>query len=244
MDNSLLTARIEDTAEICRRTSSFKFLGFLSLEEAAAAEKLLSRRGVKFELWGGYENAGRVMLACLPDWADSADYPITALTITYRKTDILHHRDFLGSLMGLGIKREAVGDILVQEGRAVIFAASEIADYIINQLEKVGRTGVTVVKGYEYPLPEGDTLSDFSTTVASDRLDCVVAALANVSRATAAEIIADGRVSINSQPQEKSTKTVCEGDVVTIRGKGKFIITSTSGRTKKDRTVLEFKKYT
>ena len=243
MDSALLTARIEDTAQICAKTSKHKFLGFLSLEETAAAEKILSRRGIRYELWGGYDGAQRSMLCCLPDWAESADFPITAITLNFRKSDVLRHRDFLGSLMGLGIKREAVGDILVEEGRAVIFVTTEISEFVLSELKKVGRTGVTAVKGFKHPLPESDVLIEASVTVASDRLDCVVAALARASRSAAAELISDGRVSVNSVLQEKPTKTVGEGDVITIRGNGKFIVTSTNGRTKKDRTVLQFKKY-
>ena len=243
MESELLTARILDTSELCAKTGRFKFLGFLSVEEAAAAEKTLSKRGVKFTLFGGYDEAQRVMLACLPDWADSADFPITPITILYRKTDVLHHRDFLGSLMGLGITRESVGDILVEEGRAVIFITSDISGFVLSQLEKVGRIGVTLKEGYSLPLPLGDTLVEASTTIASARLDCVVAGLANVSRNTAAELIAEGRVSLNSFVEEKATRTVSPQDAVTIRGKGKFIIISTDQKTKKDRIVLRYKKY-
>lgn len=243
METELLRARIDDTADICERTGRPKYLGFLSCEEAVLAQKTLEKRSVSFELSGGYNGAERVMLGCFPDWMDEAEFPIQAITFTYRKTDILRHRDFLGSLMSLGLKRESVGDILIEEGRAVVFTADEIADYVIAQTEKIGRVGVKAEKGYTFPLPQRDALAEFSETVASERLDCVVAALAGISRGTAAQKIAEGTVSVNSVVCEKATKTVAQGDVVAVRGKGKFVIDSLEDRTRKNRIVLKYKKY-
>lgn len=243
MESELLYARIADTADICERTNRCKYLGFLSAEQAAAANKYLEKRNVRFSLWGGYADAQRVMLGCFPEWASGDEFPITAVTFKYRKTDILSHRDFLGSLMGLGINREAVGDILIEEGKAVAFLSEDIADFVLNQLEKVGRVGVTLSVGFEGSLPEGDTLASFSTTIASERLDCVVAALAGISRNSATEKITQGLVCVNSFPTEKITLSVNEGDIITVRGKGKFIITSLDGRTRKNRVILNYQKY-
>ena len=143
METDLLKARIGDTADLCERTSSFKFLGFLSLEESLLADRILSKRNVKYSFFGGYDTAERVMLGCFPDWAECEEnyFPITAVTFDYRKADKLTHRDFLGSLMGLGIKRESVGDILVEDGRAVAFLSRDILKYVLTQIEKIGRTG-------------------------------------------------------------------------------------------------------
>ena len=243
METELLKARISDTAEICRRTNRPKFLGFLSKEEAVFAEKLLSKTDVTFALNGGYDGAERVILGCFPDYVEEFVFPITEVSFVWRKTDILHHRDFLGSLMGLGLKRESVGDILIQEGKAVAFVCDEVSGYIVSQLEKVGRTGVKVSIGCDFELPQKDRMTEHSVTVASERLDCVVSALAGVSRTTAAELISQGIVSINSAVCQKQTKAVTKGDAVTVRGKGKFIVEDIDGRTKKKRIVLKYKKY-
>ncbi len=243
METEILKARIDDTAEISRRTNRPKFLGFLSKEEAVFAEKSLSKTDVKFAFGGGYSDAERVILGCFPDYIEEYVFPITAVTFVYRKTDVLRHRDFLGSLMGLGLKREAVGDILIEDGRAVAFVSDEVAGYITSQLEKVGRTGVKITLGCDSLLPQKDSMTEHSVTVASERLDCVVSALAGVSRNTAAELISQGLVSVNSAVCEKQTKTVFESDAVTVRGKGKFIIDSIDGRTRKNRIVLKYKKY-
>ena len=243
MEADLFLARVDDTADIAERSSKCKYLGFLSPEQAVGAEKRLKNRSVKFGFFGGYDGADRVMLGCFPDWAEGDEYPITAVTFNYRKSDALSHRDFLGSLMGLGITRESVGDILVSEGRAVAFLSEDIADYVIKQVSKIGRVGVTVSLGFEGELPERGTLADFSDTVASARLDCIVAALGNMSRNEASEKIVSGFVSVNSFVTEKITHTVNEGDIITVRGKGKFIIASLDGRTRKNRVVLNYKKY-
>ena len=243
MDSSMLFARVDDAADICHRTNKCKYIGFLSSEQAVAVRNYLEKRNVKYNLFGGYENAERVMLGCFPDWAEGTEFPITAITLKYRKVDNLAHRDFLGSLMGLGITREKVGDILIEEGRAIIFLDEDIANFVISQLDKVGRTGVTVSLGYDGDLPVGDALTEFSTTIASERLDCVVSAIAGLSRGMATEKIVQGLVSVNSFVTEKITYSVNAGDIITIRGKGKFIITSLDGRTRKNRVVLNLKKY-
>lgn len=243
MESEILIARINDTFEIAHRTSKPKFFGFLSREEAAMAQKTLENRNADFCLFGGYEGAQRVMLGCMPNWCDNAEFPITAVTFFYRTADELHHRDFLGGLMSLGITRESVGDILVENGRAVVFLKSEILPFVMGNINKIGRVGVSLRQGFDYPLPEGDKLVSMSVTVPSLRLDCVVSALAGVSRSKADGLICLGNVSVNSVVCEKSTKQITDDDVISIRTKGKFIIESTSGKTKKDRIILKFKKY-
>lgn len=243
MKTELLSGRIADTANICERTQRPKFLGFLSKEESVLVERLLKNRNVNFTLFGGYPDAERVMLGCFPDWDEECLFPIAAVTFTYRSADLLTHRDFLGSLMALGLTRESVGDILVEEGRAVAFVTEEVGSYIINEISKIGKTGVTAKSGFDSPLPPKAKLSEFASTVASERLDCVVAAICNISRGGALQKINDGLVSVNSAVIEKSTKTVADGDVISVKGKGKFIIESVTDRTRKSRIVLKYKKY-
>ena len=170
-------------------------------------------------------------------------FPITPLTFTFRKSEHLTHRDFLGSLMSLGIKRETIGDILIEQGRAVAFVLNEVSDYISEQVKTVGRTGVSICKGFQLPLPQGDKLEAFSVTVPSLRLDAVVSAICNFSRNDSVLKIEQGFVSINSIVTQKITKTVTFGDVISVRGKGKFIIESGSDTTRKNRIILKYKKY-
>ena len=238
MDAELLPARINDTAELCEKTCTPKFLGFLTSAEAALARNILKNARVRNDFFGGYEGAERVILGCFPDWAEDFPYPISPLTVSFRKADVLSHRDILGSLMALGIKRETVGDILIEEGRAVAFVSDDVKEYILDQVEKIGRVGVNT-----FPLPEGDKLEEFTGTAASDRIDCVAAALCGLSRSKVCELIAAGLITVNSVPVSKPTKSVAAGDVISVRGKGRYIAVSLDGRTKKDRIVIKYKKY-
>ena len=242
MDSEIFMARVEDTAQIAERTNKPKHFGFLTAEQAVAVSARLKNRGVKFGLFGGYEGASRVVLGCFPDWADEK-YPISAVTFTYRKSDSLSHRDFLGSLMGLGITRESVGDILVGDGKTVVFLLNDILKYVTEQITKIGRVGVSVTVGIPDDLPKGESLESFRTTVASPRLDCVIASLCNFSRNAANEKIVQSMVTVNSFVVEKPTVMINSGDIISVRGKGKFIIGQIGDKTRKDRVVVEYKKY-
>lgn len=243
MDDALLPARIGDAVTACERTGAPQFLGFLSEAQISAAINALKAYNVKYEFWGGHENAERQYLCILPDWCEEAEPPVTPLTFTYRAADTLSHRDFLGSLMGLGLVREKIGDILVGSGRAVVFANRDIAKFIVEGINKVGRVGVCVSFGADAPLPQAGRLVEFSETVASLRLDCVVAAIFGLSRGAAAEAIAEGVVFVDSLVCQKPTKIVAVGNKISLRGKGRAQITDADGRSRKGRIILKCNKY-
>lgn len=244
MDSNLIKARVMDAVERTRKNGVPQYLGFLSEEGATLAADTLRHSSINFCFGGGFCGAKRVYLACLPDWCDEAKYPIMALTLSYNKAYSLTHRDFLGAVIALGIERDKIGDILIEKGRAVMFISREIAPFVKEQLTKVGRVGVIVEEGYSLPLPEATARKDFTDTVASLRLDCVVAAICSVSRNTATELINDQRVILNSFTQQKSTVKVSSGDVVSVRGKGKFEIVNADEFSKKGRIILKYTKYT
>ena len=243
MDSGLLKARVYDTAERTRKNGVPQYLGFLSEEGATLAADTLKNVGVSFSFSGGFNDAKRVYLACLPDWCDEPKYPILALTVSFNRAYSLTHRDFLGAVIALGLERDKIGDILIENGRAVIFINRDIAPFVKEQLKKVGRVGVTVTEGYALPLPEATARKDFIDTVASPRLDCVVAAVCSVSRNTALELINDSKVILNSFTQQKSTVKVSSGDTISVRGKGKFEIVNADEFSKKGRVILKYTKY-
>lgn len=245
MDSALFIPRILDAVRLCDASSMPKFVGFLTPAEAAEADNAVKKLACTCSFFGGYKEAERVYFGVFPDWCEDREdfFPISPLTFTFRACDRLTHRDFLGALMSLGIVREAVGDILIEEGRTVVFLNSELSDFVSTQLTKVGRVGVKCEKSVTLPLPGGSKLEPITDTVASTRLDCVVASLARCSRGQAAELIADGLVTVNSFCVTKAVKTVYDGDRISIRGKGRFLIDSVSGRSKKDRVILLANKY-
>lgn len=245
MYSSLIKGRADDLVNLCDKTGVPKFMGFLRTEEASLVAAAVANARLKHTFFGGYDDAERVFFGVFPDWCDvdTALFPITALTITFREQDILSHRHFLGTFMSLGITRESVGDILIEKGRAVAFFKTEVADYILSQLKKVSGAGVSAQEGFVVPLPGMSGFEEVTDTVASARLDCVVAALLSVSRSTACDYISQKCVSVNSLCTEKNVKTIVSGDKITVKGKGKFLIESIDTFTKKQRLILKAKKY-
>lgn len=237
-------SRVQDAYNLSFNSGAPKFLGFLTAEEVGVAESFLKNKA-DYMIFGGYEEADRVYL-CVTDGLQSVSFdafPITAVTFRFRECDILTHRDFLGSLMAKGIKRDKVGDILVEKGRAVVFLNKDIASFVLSQTDRIGRVGVSAEQGFSLPLPQISIKESRSVTVASMRVDAVVAALINSSRSRAEELIKDGFVAINSAVCQKATRQIIAGDKVTVRGYGKFTVIEQSGITKKGRTVVLTEKY-
>lgn len=243
MEEKLLFARIEDMIVRCEKTEKPQFLGFLSESEAGLAKQKLSVSDKKAEFFGGYDQALRVFLCIAPEFCENIAFPIVPITAEYRKQDKLSHRDFLGSLMALGITREKIGDILIEDGRAVIFADKTISGFVLTQISKVGRVGVNLKSTVTYPLPELGKKQDFCGTVASARLDCVVAEICNTSRNGALELINQSFVSVNSFLCEKPTQKIVSGDRISIRKKGRYDIVSIGDLSKKGRIIIKYQKY-
>ena len=242
MDKELLLARSEDTLFSAQKNNAPCFLGFLTEDEAAAVKKHLEGKGL-FCFFGGFDEAQRKYLACLPPWCDQPQYPIVALSFSFNSNFSLSHRDFLGALMSLGITRESIGDILVEKGRAVVFLNREIAPFVKTQLLKVGAVGVNITEGFKEPLPCFGEKAEFSCTVASLRLDCVIGALCSISRREATQLIEDKRVSVGGFLAEKPTKLLASGDRVAVKGKGVFTLTEAGSLSKKGRIILKYEKY-
>lgn len=245
MDIDLIASRIGDACRICENSSFPKFVGFLRPEETAIAEKTAEKFKADFVFYGGYEDAERIFFGVFPDWCDEPYklFPIVPLTFTYRRADTLTHREFLGSFMSLGITRETVGDILIEEGRAVVFFTKEVAPYVKEQIRKISNVGVEISEGFFGELPGKTGFLEISYTLSSARLDCVVASLAGTSRSEAADMIENKLVTVNSICCEKTVTLVRKADKISIRSKGKFIIESIDEKTKKGRLKLKAKKY-
>lgn len=243
MEDELLK-RADDALNACFKDNSPKFLGFITESQATEISARLKNKA-NFCFYGGYEGAERTMLCVMPEWAqeESVKYPFSGITAKFRLQDRLSHRDFLGALMALGIKRETVGDILIEPGRAVIFLKNDILRFVSEQLRKVGSAGVTVEKGFSLPLPEVSVKKEISCTVASARIDSVVAALAGTSRSRSVDMISEKCVSVNSVCCEKPTHAVKNGDKISIKSCGKFAVLSLDGVSKKGRIILKAEKY-
>ncbi len=245
-EDKLLLARVDDAVDLCQKYSYPHFIGFLDeRQQAVLTPHLKHCAGVVPLFWGGHEQAERALLGVFPDFfePETSLFPLTPLTFRYRDAASLSHRDFLGTMLSLGIRREKIGDILCFSGKTVAFVCEDIAAFLCDQITKVGGEGVIIAVGLDEPLQFSRTYKEIQMTVASPRLDNAVKALTGLSREKAAAAIVSGLVSCNHQLSQNVSKTVCEGDILSIRGYGRFRLISLSVRTKKDRIVLIAHKY-
>lgn len=243
MSDVSISGRVSDLISGVNTSGETKYLGFLTPSQSAEALPLL--RNCDYKFFGGYENAERVYLSVMPEWYSEEDltFPITAISFRYKEQYDLTHRDFLGALMSLGITRQSVGDILCAKGYTVAFVSSNISGHVLSGLQKIGNVGVDVFEGIKNGLPSVSHPVECTVTVSSLRLDAVVAAIAEKSRNVSCNMINTGLVTLNSSGADKITRTVSDGDVLSVRHCGKFRIISTDGRSKKGKIILRYTKY-
>ena len=247
-EERVLLAHILDKCEQCRNRNIPSATDFLSPAEQRSAQDLLHAAAIHdgYAFCGGYARAERKILLFLPDWQDQADEDeyMTALRCTYRKEDVLTHRDFLGSLMAQGITREKLGDILVSEGACDLIVSRDIADYLLQNVTSAGRVKLSLseIDLAALRIPELK-IKEVRDTVSTLRLDAVAASGFSMSRGKAQELISSGRVQLNHRETLKSDAPVAQGDVISARGLGKFEVAEVGGLSKKGRTALLLRRY-
>ena len=234
--------------QLAEKTQYPHFIGFLNMhEQAVLSTVLVGKRKLNYRFFGGYEQSERSILAVADNSDTIEDYyfPIAGITFRYKSEFSLTHRDFLGAVMALGIKRETIGDILVADGFAVMFVKEEIRDYLITQIRQIGKVGIIsgIWNGNPNDLPVKKDFEPLHCTVSSARLDSIVSAIVPLSREKSAAIIRQGAVFLNSMQINDVSRSVKSGDIISIRGKGKFRIEEFSGITKKGRLKAVVKKY-
>lgn len=249
-EDNMLLAAVEDKFRQCAAQYMVTNTGFLDLRQRSLVESLCvslkkTSTEVRCEFFGGYEEAERTIALFLPDYASIEDHPLTVIraraTVGGRE---LTHRDYLGSLIGLGIKRDMVGDLLVYENSVDIIVLEEMKEFLLLHYSKAGNTELELeaVPLSELRVPQVRTVLR-KDTVASLRLDNVIASAFHLSRAKAAEAIRSGLVFVNSAQNEKTDAPVKEGDKLVLRGKGKAFLRETGGRTRKDRVFILIERY-
>lgn len=237
--------RLSELAERSEKRGIWVFSEFLTLAEQDLLLKL--RLPSPVALWGGLEAAER-KIACFgsEELCGYVEEPPVACVeiapVQQKFADALSHRDFLGSLMGLGIRREVLGDITVTENRGYLFCLDSIADYIVNSLEQVRHTTVRCRRSTP---PE--TLSappePTELVVASERLDAAVAAVYRLSRSEAQALIAAGKVYLSGRLAGSASASVPENTLVTVRGRGRFLYEGVLRETKKGRIRIRVRLY-
>ncbi|MBE6019351.1 MAG: hypothetical protein E7230_03300 [Clostridiales bacterium] len=252
MDKDELTiAKIEDKISQCRDGWYVTATGFLDLHEQALAKRAVMRAaGVRTLMYGGYDDAERRMLVCVP-----ADLPISDEEAAEGLVEVLRvskpamsralsHRDYLGSILGLGIERRLTGDILVREDGADIFIVPEIADFLLREYRQAGRTEVrtNTVPVTDVIIPEV-RCQIIKDTVSSVRLDSVVSSAFRLSRSNAAEAIRRGLVSVDHAECLRTDAKVEEGSVLVLKGKGKAVLDGIGSGSKKNRVWITIRRF-
>ena len=244
-EDRLLISHLLDMIEICEKSYLPRFSYFLNEHEVLLAQSVMEeQRCEAYKLYGGYEEASRKILGIFPPyWEDAYSFPISALSIKYREADKLSHRDFLGVFMSKQIKRDRLGDIIIESGKAVAFVHDSIKDTLFFEISKIGSVGVRITENKNPVIHSEKNFVEKIGTVSSLRLDSIVGMATGISREKSAMLIKGGNVSVMYSVEMSASRQLSEGDIFSVRGHGKFILYSVNGRTKKDRIHITVKKY-
>lgn len=245
-EDRVLVNELLEYSKVCTSGYTSRHTDFLDPRQQKIARDILGmQKSIGYMFFGGIETSERAICVVydMNYEISSEDIPITILSITWGKiSKKLTHRDFLGSILGCGIKREKVGDIILDEGRAYAVCMSDISKYLLYNLNKVGSVAVSVSETEAVQKSE-EKIKIITSTVASLRLDSLIATGYGVSRAKAVEAVKSGKVKVNWEDVFNSSKEMNKGDVISLRGKGRVVLEEISGTTKKDRVRIVIKKY-
>ncbi len=242
-----ILARALDLADLVNRYHQPQYTDFYDPYHTGLIVSGLSRlSSIACGADGGYSGAERQRVVICPDYTDPGDVAgeLRFLAVVGGfGNNRPSHRDFLGSLLGLGLKRGKLGDILVNPGGAQVVVNAGIAGFIKNNLLKVSRWEVTVreIAREELILPERK-FKEINSTVASMRLDAVAAAGYGVSRSKIVSEIAAEKVHLNWQPCRDSSRAVREGDVISIKGRGRLEVFMVNGTSRGGRIFVTLRR--
>ena len=243
-DEKLLFSKALDRALLCEKKGFPSFSPFLDPLKCEKFASIIEKEGICRVLpYGGAMDCERKMLAFHNEYdvVTESDFPIDALEILHNSSK-LTHRDFLGSVLGCGVKREKIGDIFIFPGKAIVFVEREISSFVCGALDRVSNIAVerSIIKDdfLLAPFSEGNAKD---IVIASMRLDAAVASIWNISRGKAAKLIESEKAYVNWQCVKSPSKLISEGDTLTLRGRGRAIIEAVNGKTKKDNISISVK---
>jgi RNA-binding protein YlmH len=245
-DCGLLKSRLYDMISLSEKNFMPVYSDFLDERQIFTVSSELSHICFRnFVFFGGYDNAQRKILCIHPAYfiPESQDFPLNIIQFSYRTSDILTHRDFLGAVMSCRIKREKIGDILVGDGIAQMMTYNSVSDCILNEIAKIGRVGVKVSIADKCTVETIQKYHDIKGTVASMRLDCILSLAVGKSREKTVQIIKKDGVDINFRTVFSPSAVINENDVFSVRGYGKFILREISGLSSKGRYHVLIQKF-
>ena len=243
-DDKKWLSRIEDLSDASAAQKTPKFTKFCDERLLYVFnERAPKSKDCRILIWGGFEESERAVIGFFPDFIepDSSMFPISLLKITGASG--LSHRDFLGSLLGLGINRDMIGDILVSEDLCYVFVYDTIKDFVLLNLIKVASKHVSVCEEDSISALPPKKYEELRGTVSSVRLDCVVSLLARKSRSDTQNLISSERVFLNHSVCTSSSAKLKENDVISVRGFGKARLVAICEETRKGRIRIILNKY-
>lgn len=250
-EDKLLAAKVLDQADLSLKRREMRFTSFLPaghIFKLLPALELL-KNDIKYKIYGGADDAERSVIGFCPDYMniEIEDFPLKAVEIStdVRFSKKLSHRDYLGSVLGLGIERDKIGDIIIRENGAVVIAESAIAEYIAVNLKRAGKTPVscTLADIKETDNLPGKNIKEVFSTVPSLRMDCIVGAAFGLSRGASKSLIDAEKVQLNWETELNPSRILKEEDVISARGFGRAVLLEIRGRTKKDRIGILIGRY-
>ena len=236
-------ARLLELAASADRQGRCRFTPFLTPPEAELALAAAKRAGVAAARQGGYPDAERTIVRFCPPMVEEEPFPIATVEVTWPHADAPEHRDLLGALMGLGVKRARTGDILLTGDHAFLFVEAALAGVVLGGLLEAGRTNVQTRLVDQIPettMPEGQ---EIRFTVQTARLDAIVADGFHLSRGSAADLIQNGGVKLRHAQTLRPDARVAPGDAVSVRGHGRLTVVAIGDPTRKGRlpvTAMRF----
>ena len=247
-EEQLFRKRVQELADTCFRRDVPTNTDFLNLSEQTIFHSISGiLPPVKFVLSGGFELSERQVVCFLPSYVDELyELPYECLKISplNRKfAEDLSHRDYLGAIMNLGIERSLLGDIVMKDGDAYVFILKKMSKYIQESLTTIRHTTVVISASEDAGELLKPEFEEIQGTVSSIRLDSIVALCGRLSRTKAASYIEAEKVFVNGQIVSQVSRGLKDGDVVSIRGIGKFKFDGSGGQSKKGRTVVTLLKY-
>lgn len=253
-EDKICLSQVLDKIEFMKTRGKLEYTDFLDMYQISLVENFLKK--IKFEdykLYGGYEDAERKILIVYPEKYDdnmleknySKILKAVRVTLGEEEQGKYSHRNYLGGIVKLGLKREKVGDILVSDDGADIIVMEDFSEILKKELPSLTRfenSKIDVIELKDLRKKE-IRIEDVKIIVPSLRLDNIVSDLARTSRNKAKQIIEQERVFVNGQNETKLSKQIKLNDVITIRGKGRFVIKDFEGTTRSGRTVIVIEKY-
>ena len=235
--------RLLELAASADRQGRCRFTPFLTPPEAELALAAAKRIGVAVALHGGYPDAERRMARFCPPLVEEEPFPIATVEVSWPHADAPEHRDLLGAMMGLGVKRARTGDIVLTGEHAYLFVEVPLAGVVLEGLLEAGRTRVQTRLVDRLPETSAPVGEEVRFTVPSARLDAVVADGFHLSRGVAAELIQSGAVKLRHAQTLRPDARVAPGDAVSVLGHGRLMVAAIGEPTRKGRlpvTAMRF----